>query len=229
MKFARTGFLIITVLALTNSAVANDRIGDFALLDDQGKFHQLSYYGDYQAVAVLVSGLSSQADKEQLSAFAELATTRSDDVVFWVLNPNPEMDREAVRAALDSQQIDLPVLMDESQLVAKSLSARTFGEVFVLNPQTATLIQRTNMEGLKVSLNALNGGLIQVSSQNASDAVAGEPIQYASVGPVSYNADIVPILERNCVSCHHDGAIAPWSMSSHAMVMGWSPMMKEVS
>ena len=53
-------------------------------------------------------------------------------------------------------------------------------------------------------------------------------ITYKSVGPVSYNDDIVPILERNCVSCHHDGAIAPWSMSSHAMVMGWSPMMKEV-
>ncbi len=228
MKFARIGFLLSLVLVLTNTAVANERIGDFALLDDQGKFHQLSYYGDYQAVAVLVSGLSSQADKEQLSAFAELAATRSDDVVFWVLNPNPEMDREAVRAALDSQQIDLPVLMDESQLVAKSLSARTFGEVFVLNPQAATLMQRTSTDELKATLTASDGGLIQVSSQTASNAVTGEPIQYANVGPVSYNADIVPILERNCVSCHHDGAIAPWSMSSHAMVMGWSPMMKEV-
>ena len=162
MKFARIGFLLSLVLALTNTAVANERIGDFALLDDQGKFHQLSYYGDYQAVAVLVSGLSSQADKEQLSAFAELAATRSDDVVFWVLNPNPEMDREAVRAALDSQQIDLPVLMDESQLVAKSLSARTFGEVFVLNPQAATLMQRTSTDELKATLTASDGGLIQV-------------------------------------------------------------------
>ena len=69
MKFARTGFLLSLVLALTNTAAAKDRIGDFSLLDDRGKFHQLSYYGDYQAVAVLVSGLSGQADKEQLSAF----------------------------------------------------------------------------------------------------------------------------------------------------------------
>ena len=83
-------------------------------------------------MAVLVSGLSSQADKEQLSAFADVAKTLSDDVVFWVLNPNPEMDRNAVRAALDSQQIDLPVLMDESQLVSKSLLARKFGEVSYL-------------------------------------------------------------------------------------------------
>ena len=61
-----------------------------------------------------------------------LAKTRSDDVVFWVLNLNPQMDREA-ESSLDSQQVDLPVLMDESQLVAKSLSARKFGEIFLLN------------------------------------------------------------------------------------------------
>ena len=71
-------------------------------------------------------------------------------------------------------------------------------------------------------------GLTQASTQLASTTVTGEEIQYASVGSVSYNDDIVPILERNCVSCHRDNAIAPWSMSSHAMVMGWSPMMKEV-
>ena len=41
MKFARIGFLLSLVLALTNIAVANERIGDFALLDHQGRFHQL--------------------------------------------------------------------------------------------------------------------------------------------------------------------------------------------
>ena len=57
MGFVRKGFLIMSALALTNSAVAKERIGDFALLDHQGKFRQLSYYGDYQAVAVLVLSL----------------------------------------------------------------------------------------------------------------------------------------------------------------------------
>jgi hypothetical protein len=45
---------------------------------------------------------------------------------------------------------------------------------------------------------------------------------------VSYTKDVVPILKDNCVSCHHDGAIGPWSMSSHALVRGWSMMMREV-
>ena len=58
--------------------------------------------------------------------------------------------------------------------------------------------------------------------------VSGPAIEYANYEALSYSKDIAPILEKNCVSCHHDGAIAPWSMSSHAMVRGWSPMMREV-
>ena len=228
MNIAVKGLVLALFFSLATPTLANERIGDFALLDDQGKFHQLSYYGDYPAVAVLVSGLSSKADQEQLSAFAAVAKAHADEVVFWVLNPNPSTDRGAARTVLDDLQVDLPVLMDESQLVAKNLSAKAYGEVFVLNPQTATLMHRTNAADLTQVLMTMTDGLMQSSTQLASTAVTGEEIQYASVGSVSYNDDIVPILERNCVSCHHDGAIAPWSMSSHAMVMGWSPMMKEV-
>ena len=228
MNIAVKGLVLALNFSLATPTLANERIGDFALLDDQGKFHQLSYYGDYRAVAVLISGLSSEADQEQLSAFAAAAKAHSDNVVFWVLNPNPSTDRVAARAALDNQQVDLPVLMDESQLVAKNLSAKAYGEVLVLNPQTTTLMHRTNTADLIEVLMTVTGDSAQASAQLASTAFTGEKIPYKSVGPVSYNDDIVPILERNCVSCHHDGAIAPWSMSSHAMVMGWSPMMKEV-
>ena len=228
MNIAVKGLVLALFFSLATPTLANERIGDFALLDDQGKFHQLSYYGDYSAVAVLVSGLSSKADQEQLSAFAAVAKAHADEVVFLVLNPNPSTDRGAARTVLDDLQVDLPVLMDESQLVAKNLSAKAYSEVFVLNPQTATLMHRTNTADLTQVLMTMTDGLTQASTQLASTTVTGEEIQYASVGAVSYNDDIVPILERNCVSCHHDGAIAPWSMSSHAMVMGWSPMMKEV-
>ena len=228
MNIAVKGLVLALFFSLATPTLANERIGDFALLDDQGKFHQLSYYGDYPAVAVLVSGLSSKADQEQLSGFAAVAKAHADEVVFWVLNPNPSTDRGAARTVLDDLQVDLPVLMDESQLVAKNLSAKAYGEVFVLNPQTATLMHRTNTADLTQVLMTMTDGLTQASTQLASTTVTGEEIQYASVGAVAYNDDIVPILERNCVSCHHDGAIAPWSMSSHAMVMGWSPMMKEV-
>jgi hypothetical protein len=45
---------------------------------------------------------------------------------------------------------------------------------------------------------------------------------------ISYQTDIVPIVEKRCIGCHHQNGIAPWAMSSHAMLQGWAPMMREV-
>jgi hypothetical protein len=221
-------FLVAMMCSLASVVLATERVGDFALLDEQGKFYQLSYFGDHQAVVILVSGASSEADQQQLQKFADVAELFPGSVAFWVLNANREADRESVNAWLTEQQIELPMLMDESQQVAKNLAARTFGEVFILNPQTAALMYRGSTDDLASALTELTGSLAQASGPLAGSTVNGEAIAYASIDSVSYNDDIVPILERNCVSCHHDGAIAPWSMSSHAMVMGWSPMMKEV-
>src|SRR5690606_6161181 len=48
----------------------------------------------------------------------------------------------------------------------------------------------------------------------------------AADSKVSYVNDVVPVLERRCVTCHRDGGVAPWSMDSHQMVSGWSAMMR---
>ena len=57
MKAAR--LLMITLLSIAvHAANAADlpRIGDFALLDQEGKFHQMSWYGDQAAIVIFVLG-----------------------------------------------------------------------------------------------------------------------------------------------------------------------------
>jgi len=44
--------VFISLAANAGIASSGDRVGDFALLDHSGKFHQLSYYGDYKAVVI---------------------------------------------------------------------------------------------------------------------------------------------------------------------------------
>ena len=117
----------------------------------------------------------------------------------------------------------MSVLMDESQMTAKSLGAEKLGEVLVINPANRELVYRGSVSGLELALSAL-----PAETAASGTAEMGSKIEYAAHDAISYTQDIVPILEQNCVSCHRDGAIAPWSMSSHAMVKGWSPMMREV-
>jgi len=49
----------------------------------------------------------------------------------------------------------------------------------------------------------------------------------ATESSVSYAADIAPILEQRCVTCHQEGGIAPFAMNNHQTIQGWSPMIRE--
>ena len=68
--------------------------------------------------------------------------------------------------------------------------------------------------------------------QNAAD-----PILTASShrGPVSkatkvtYAGDVAPILNRSCVSCHHDGAVAPFSLVGYDNAKKWAPSIATVT
>ena len=210
-------------LGLSFSASATDRVGDFALLDHTGTFHQLSYYGDHDAVVILVNGGTSLADDGTVLALSYVARDFSGNAQFWVLNPVSADSRSEVANRLQVAGAQMPVLMDESQMTAKSLGAKKLGEVLVINPANRELLYRGSVNGLSAALLALPAQSPAVGMANL-----GADIEYVAHDTISYTKDIAPILEQNCVSCHRDGAIAPWSMSSHAMVKGWSPMMREV-
>jgi hypothetical protein len=221
MKLIRIAFAGVFFVMASLPTMASTKIGDFALLDQTGKLYQLSYYGDQSAVVILTQANGDQASRE---AAAQLSGLQADhqDTVFLMLNVQPEDGRDAIAREAEEQGYTVPVLLDESQLVARSLGAQHYAEAFVIDPAKMELIYQ-GAAGDKLAA-ALAG-----NSVNNGGTGNGAAIAYAeSPQDISYSRDIVPMLQENCVSCHHDGGIGPWSMSSHNMVKGWSKMMKEV-
>lgn len=223
--------VFISLAANAGIASSGDRVGDFALLDHSGKFHQLSYYGDYKAVVISAQGLSGAglaADAANLTAVK--STLGKQDAKFFILNSMPADGRDSVAAKANELNLDIAILLDPSQLVAETLGVTRLGESVIINSDNMSVLYRGDTDSVAQvlpSLIAVGGGAV------ASAKPTGQLIDFASKtahqqASVSYTDDIVPILQENCVSCHHDGAIGPWSMSSHAMVRGWSPMMREV-
>ena len=47
-----------------------------------------------------------------------------------------------------------------------------------------------------------------------------------SSSPVTFNKDVLPILQKNCQSCHRPGQIAPMSFLSYKEVRPWAKAMK---
>jgi len=223
------------VLSLAVPGVyAEQRVGDFALLDHTGRFHQLSYLSDHQAVVLVVHANGSEAISshlERLKALRDKHATRQ--VAFLMLNPMAADHRDSIAADAAAAKIDFPVLYDETQLVAESLQVARVGEVLVIDPRNMTLAHRGSTAQLEATDAAINALLQGHDLPSPAATADGQKVVYAAAKQhaaqvPSYSQDIAPILEQHCVQCHHDGGIGPWSMNSHAMVQGWSAMMREV-
>jgi hypothetical protein len=48
----------------------------------------------------------------------------------------------------------------------------------------------------------------------------------SAAGPVSFNKDVLPILQQNCQSCHRPGNIAPMSFLTYESARPWAKAMK---
>lgn len=225
----------IAVLASTLSASAfslPDRIGDFALLDTDGDFHQLSRMRDKEAL-VLMSFDNSCASID--AAVAQLQTLQASwtgqDVVFALINSSSESDIAVIRAAKAKLGINLPLYLDDGQVVSETLSLSKAGEVAVLDPERLTILYRgPAQDQVTQVLNSEKAG----SADNTVVLAAGGcelkfPVKdmHASATP-DYATEVAPIIAEQCAACHREGGIGPFAMDSHLMLQGWSPMIREV-
>lgn len=236
--------IFFTVLGIEIAAAENPRnVGDFSLLDHHGYFHQLSRLSESRAVVLYVygNGCSSSSDAiPKLNLLQEKYEARG--IEFLMLDPFHEDSRESVREKLDPAGNLIPVLMDRSQLVSQSLGVRSSGEVFVIDPKRMSLLYRGAIDSRALAEQSAIGrnyleevlSAVVIGAAVISDVpwTKGESVSFSNIleisgRGVSYVNDIVPILQNRCVTCHREGGMAPWAMSSHEMVRGWGEMIRE--
>jgi hypothetical protein len=101
---------------LFTSATAQDRVGDFALLDQKGYFHHMSWYDNNKAIAFLVQANGDSAVESAMPDYARLAESFADrEIQFFLINPMGRLNRDAVQAEMDRFGVDIPVLMDDAR------------------------------------------------------------------------------------------------------------------
>jgi peroxiredoxin len=219
--------IILTLLLFPVAASAADRVGDFSLLDQDGYFHNMRWYNDHVAVAFLVQANDSDATAAAVAAYDALKSKYdAQGIEFMMINPMGRLNRDQVAARLEGYGVDMPVLMDDARVISKLLGIERTGEVLLFNPATFTVDYRGPVSQAEQAMQELLAG---ESVSNPVVATNGPAVTYPeSLQTVSYEKDIAPVIAENCAECHREGGIAPFAMNSHAMVQGWSPMIREV-
>jgi hypothetical protein len=243
------GVLLVLIGAKPAEVCAKERtkegrVSDFALIDHQGSFRHLYYYANdpqTRAIMLFVQGNGCPLVRKQIPELKRLRDAYSTNgVVFWMLNANAHDRRDDVVKEAEEFGIDLPILLDETQLVAKGLKVTRTAEVIVIEPNAWQIRYRGAIDD-RLSYETQKPAAKRRYLKEALDALlAGEPIKtevasskgclinYAKPSVISYSGTIAPMLKENCVRCHTQGGIGPFAMSSYERVRGWSEMIREV-
>ena len=225
MKYRLSSSLFLALIFSTTAHSALDRIIDFALLDEKGVFHQLSRYQHKDAVVLMSFDQSCQFMPAMLAEYDDIVSEFSSNGIEFLLIDSEGLGREM----LASLRLNAPILEDSGQLVSESLGFERSGEVLMLNPERLSVYFRGPVSpDLRTSLSSM---------ESIQDTLELEPrgckIEYPDkvaheLNTPDYATDVAPIIIENCVACHNQGGVGPFAFDSYVMVLGWSPMIREV-
>ncbi len=230
-EFWKYSLHIISALLLgafsTLACAALDRVRDFALLDDAGTFHQLSRYQHRKALVLMAYSGECATMDALLDSYKSIADEYAGNDFEFLLIDSQDLDRPA----LSELGVEFPILEDDGQLISETLNIVNAGDVLVLNPQRLSLFFKGQPSSeLESTLASINGeGVSDTIRQSGADCAIDYPLkEMHSESPPDYASEIAPIIIENCADCHRQGGVGPFALDSYIMVLGWSPMIKEV-
>ena len=208
-----------------------DRADDFRLVDQNSRAHLLSYYKFAPAI-VIVSHANGSADVKAAAPALKMmqAAFKDTGAQLFLMNSTPGVSREAISADMAALGLDLPVLIDDTQLVGESLGVSRVAQAMVIDPKTWKVVYSGPTDSnLHAVLTAIKAGQpVKASHVEMKTAMLAFPNRdKAAHAKISYEKEVAPILAKNCVACHSEGAIGPFAMDSYEKVKQWSGMIRE--
>jgi peroxiredoxin len=223
------------------------KVENFTLRDYHGQPHSLdAARGKIVVLAFL--GTECPLAKIYSSRLVELAAKyEPKGVVFLGLDSNRQDAVTEIAAFARTHKIDFPILKDLNQQVADAVGATRTPEVVVLDAKGAiryrgriddqygfqkTVSYQKKDSGENDLVDALDALLankpVSKGEVAAAGCLIGRDLAPQTDSEVTYSNQIARIMNANCVFCHREGQIAPFTLTSYDDVAGWASMIDEV-
>lgn len=119
------------------------KVDDFSAPDHEGKSRELYRQTEARAVVLVFTSTGCpivQKSIPKLKALRDEFGTKG--VVFWLINSNAQDDSTSIREEAGDFKIDLPILLDQFQVVARLLGATRTAEAVCIQTKSWTVFYR---------------------------------------------------------------------------------------
>lgn len=212
---------------------------NFQLVDHTGRARELAYFSNYRAVVLIFTAVGCTNSQASVASIKSLRDQfEPQGVRFLLLNASRDEARTNIAAQAVALGIDLPVLQDTGQLVARELGVRATTEAFCFNTTDWQLFYRgalddrpdfsaprlpTTQNYVSNALACFLAGRVVTPSRTVP---AGCGIALPARTNLTYATDIAPLLQAKCIRCHSEGNIGTWAMTNHSIVSNFSLAIK---
>src|SRR5262249_48940223 len=151
--------------------------------------------------------------QQTLSTIENLRTNyTSKGVMFWMVDANAQDNRSNILAEAIALKINVPIMHDDAQIVARDLGVTTTPEDVCLNVADWTIFYRGAIDDrIDANSTATTQNYLVSALENflANQPVSpiqtlpkGCPIDFKPKQSASYSTDIAPLLQSKCARCH---------------------------
>jgi peroxiredoxin len=220
------------------------QIAAFSLEDYRGKAWSLEDFKESKALVVAFVGTECPLVANYAARLQKLADEyRAAGVAFIAIDSNQQDSLTELAHFARTHKIEFPVLRDAGNKVADAIGATRTPEVFLLDPDRKIVYhgriddqftygrQKPKVEQsyLTAALDELTGGKpIAIPHAEAVGCLIGRVLTPKADSDVTYSREIARIFQDHCVSCHREGEIGPFTLTSYDDCVGWAEMIREV-
>lgn len=219
----------------------------FALADADGAVHKLADWRDAKAVVLFVLGTNCPLSNIYAPEMSRLAARYGPKgVLFFGVDPGPEITPEHASSRAAERGIAFPVLLDPAQELTGDLAARVTPEAAVLDSEGHILYQgriddrvaRDGSTQLHARRHDLEAAIEKVLARSEPGPTPfpgfGTKIPQpralvASGETITFNKHIAPILWEHCANCHRRGQVGPFSLLKYTDAAKRAAFLSEVA
>jgi peroxiredoxin len=156
------------------------------------------------------------------------------------------VDAQALTQPIQDFAIPFPVLKDDGCRVAGQFGARTTPEAFLLDHDLVLRYRgriddayssrskknsKVKTEDLRLALEAVltRDAIVTPITKPIGCPIALDSQAVGTSARITYYHDVVPILQKNCQSCHRPGEVGPLSLMTYRQAARWAADIKELT
>lgn len=220
-------------------------VSDFRWKAVDGRRGRLSaMLREHRAVVVVMRTVECPVSQRYGHRLAELEEAyAAQGVAFLFLDVSPQDTPEMIVGDAAKFGFAGPYVADPEGMIGTLLQAKVSTEVFLIDA-AGTLRYRGAVDdqfGITFSNPVMREDWLRAA---LDEVLAGRPVRVAETEasgcylelaerrvpqrPVTYASRVSRIVQKNCVSCHRDGGVAPFSLETYQDVYGFRGMVKWV-